>query len=86
MVLLDLPAKETAEAFGKVSSVYNMSSKEIENFAAKINYLGDEIGGKESEILKIVAASGATASAAKMSAGEITALAATYGRLLRSCT
>ncbi|BAZ19386.1 putative bacteriophage protein (plasmid) [Kalymmatonema gypsitolerans NIES-4073] len=80
-VLLDLPAKETAEAFGKVSSVYNMSSKEIENFAAKINYLGDEIGGKESEILKIVAASGATASAAKMSAGEITALAATYGRL-----
>lgn len=80
-VLLDLPAEQVAESFGKISSVYNLTGKEIDVLAGKFNYLGDSIGGKESEIMKIVAASGATASAARLSAAQVAAMAATYSRL-----
>lgn len=80
-VLLDLPADQVAESLGKISSVYNLTGKEIDVLAGKFNYLGDTIGGKESDMMKVVAASGATAASARLTAAQVAAMAATYSRL-----
>lgn len=69
------------QSVSAIQSIFQMSTSEVQNFAAAVNYVDDKIGGTSDQILDFTKRTGSMASTLKMTASDVAVFGGTFSKL-----